>query len=116
MAAGIAPIPSWSGGAVGHEVGDELADPALHVAELWPIPCSYGGTSTSTARSMSSTWMKLSPSVRGIARLSWTMTVFGRADRGVHRLDRDAEGAEAVGIGWRRIDEDRIERERPRVE
>ena len=38
--------------------------------------CSYGGTSTSTPRSMSSTWTKLSPSVRGIDRLSWTMTVF----------------------------------------
>ena len=25
---------------------------------------------------MSSTWMKLSPSVRGIERLSWTTTVF----------------------------------------
>ena len=37
--------------------------------------CSYGGTSTSTPRSMSSTWTKLSPRVRGIDRLSWTTTV-----------------------------------------
>ena len=37
---------------------------------------SYGGTSTSTARSISSTWMKLSPSVRGMERFSCTITVF----------------------------------------
>ena len=44
------------------------------------------------------------------------MTVLAARIRGVHRLDRDAEGAEAVGVGWRRIDEDRVERQRPRDE
>ena len=34
-------------------------------------------------------------------------------DGGVHRLDRRAEGAEAVGVRRRRVDEDRVEREGP---
>ena len=60
--------------------------------------------------------MKLSPSVRGIAALNWTMTVPGAPDRRVHRLDGGAQRAEAVGVGRGRVDEDRVEREHGRVE
>ena len=63
-----------------------------------------------------STWMKLSPSVRGIARLSCTITVRRRPDRRVHRLDRRAERAEAVGVGRRGVDEHGVERQRARLE
>ena len=75
--------------------------------------CSYGGTSTSTARSMSSTWMKLSPSVRGIARLSWTMTVFAARIAACIASTLRPERAEPVGVGRRGVDEDRVERQRP---
>ena len=46
--------PELERGAVRNEVRDVLADPPLHVADASPVRCSYGGTSTSTARSMSS--------------------------------------------------------------
>ena len=61
---------------VRHELGDVARRSGARRRRSTGPACSYGGTSTSTARSMSSTWMKLSPSVRGIDRLSWTMTVF----------------------------------------
>ena len=83
---------------------------------IGPTGCSYGGTSHSTARSICETWMKLSPSVRGIAALNWTMTGPGGADRGVHRLDRGPERAEAVGVGRGRVDEHRVERRAAAVE
>ena len=75
VAAGIAPIPSWSVAPSG--TSSATCSPIRRsTSPIDRVACSYGGTSTSTARSMSSTWMKLSPSVRGIDRLSWTMTVF----------------------------------------
>jgi hypothetical protein len=40
----------------------------------------------------------------------------GGPDRGVHRLDRDTERAEAMGIRRRRVDKDRVERQRARRE
>ena len=115
MAAGIAPIPSWSGGAVRHEVGDELADPALHVAELWDPVLVRGDVDLDRKVDVVDVDEALAQRPRH-RPVELDDDGPGRADRGVHRLDRDAEGAEAVGIGWRRIDEDRIERERSRVE
>ena len=65
---------------------------------------------------MSSTWMKLSPSVRGTARLNWTMTRFAARIGGVHRLDARAERAEAVRVGRRGVHEDVVERQHPGLE
>ena len=74
MAAGIAPIPSWSVAPSG--TSSATYSPIRRsTSPIVPIGCSYGGTSHSTARSICETWMKLSPSVRGIAWLNWTMTV-----------------------------------------
>jgi hypothetical protein len=38
------------------------------------------------------------------------------ADRRVHRLDRRAERTEAVRVGWRHVDEHRVERKQATVE
>ena len=62
--------------AVRHEVGDERADPPLDVADARGGRARTIGSSTSIARSIWLTWMNDSPSVRGIAALNWTMTVF----------------------------------------
>ena len=51
---------------------------------------------------MSSTWMKLSPSVRGIARLSWTMTVRRRGSRRASpRRTRRASRSRGRPAAWR---------------
>ena len=49
--------------------------------------CSYGGWSTSTAKSISETWMKLSPSVRGIDPLSCAITVLAARVGRQRRVD-----------------------------
>ena len=109
------PDAQLESGPVRDEVRDVLADPPLDVADP-PVRCSYGGTSTSTARSMSSTWMKLSPRVRGIDRLNWTMTIFAaRIAACIASTDVPSE-QNPWRSGGGRVDEDRIERKRPRVE
>ena len=115
MAAGIAADPELDGGAVRHEVGDELADSALHVAELGDRVLVRGGVDLYRKVDVVNVDEALAECAR-YRPVELDDHGPGGADRGVHRLDRDAEGAEAVGVGWRRIDEDRIERKRSRIE
>src|SRR4029078_7980520 len=75
VAAGIAPIPNWSVARSG--TSSATYSPILgSTARIVGLGTTYGGTSTSTARSMSLTWMKLSPSDRGMPLFNWTTTVF----------------------------------------
>ena len=99
------------------ELGDVLADAPLDVADLAGRVRRRAARPPRPPRSISLTWMKLSPSVRGIDWLSWAMTVFAAPDRRVHRLDRRAERAEAVLVGRAStLIEDRVERQDARVE
>ena len=115
VADGIAPIPSWSVARSG--TSSATCSPIRRstspiVGPAW----TYGGTSTSTARSMSSTWTKLSPRVRGIEPVELDDHRLRGPDRGVHRLDARAERAEAVSVGRRGVDQHDIERECPALE
>ena len=65
---------------------------------------------------MSLTWMKLSPSVRGIDPVELDDDRPRCADRGVHRLDARAQRAEPVVVGRGRVDEDDVERQRAALE
>ena len=71
---GIAPIPSWS-------VAPSTTRSAMYapirrsMSPMTGRSTSWTGSSTSIARSIWETWMNDSPSVRGIALLSWAMTV-----------------------------------------
>jgi hypothetical protein len=67
--------------------GTRSATNSATAFSTWPGSsggCSYGGTSTSTAMSMSSTCTKLSPSVRGMDWLICAMTAV--ADRTAARV------------------------------
>ena len=102
--------------AVGDELGDVGADAALDLADLAGRVLVRRDWSTSTARSMSLTWMKLSPRVRGIDAVELHDHRLRGPDGGVHRLHAGAERTEAVRVGRGGVDEDDVERDRAGVE
>ena len=109
VAAGMAPMPSWM-----------VAPSATSSATYWPIRCSTSPSGADgmlvgwdvdlDARSMSSTWTKPSPSVRGMRPVELRDDDRRGRARRVDGLDRDAQRTEAVRVGRRDVEQHGIER------
>ncbi len=65
--------------AVLDQPGDVLPDPPQHIVRLRHGAPRSVGSSYGTSTSMSLTWMKLSPKVRGMLALTWAMTYLALA-------------------------------------
>ena len=115
MAAGIAPIPSWSVAPSGMRSAMNAADPPLDLADLRPARTRTGGWSTSHGEvDLADVDERLAQRPRH-RRVELHDDGLRGADRRVHRLDRHAQRAEAVGVGRAHVDEHRVERQRARA-
>ena len=85
-------------GAVRDQLGDMLADPTLDVADR-RRGVHVGRDVDLDPEVDLATWMKLSPSVRGIARLTWAMTVVAARTAARVASTDVPERAEAVRSG-----------------
>ena len=93
---GCAPMPSWSVAPSGHEVGDEVADAPLDLAELGRPRARRAARRPRRARSI---WLDVDEAVAERPRHRAVELRDDRLrgpDRGVHRLDRRPERAEPV--------------------
>ena len=75
------------------------------------VGASTIGSSKGTSASIWLTWMKLSPSVRGIRGLTWAITYCGVGGGGLDDVHRHAQAAQAAGVRRRDRDQRHVHRD-----
>ena len=115
VAAGIAPIPSWSVAPSGIELGDECADPPLDVADLADRVLVRRDVDLDREVDVVDVDEAVAECPRHRA-VELDDDGASGTDCGMDRLDRGSQRAEPVRVGRRGVDEHRVEREGARVE